>query len=164
MKRLDDASGQLDWLPDPEGEGPVTGYDAVGWPASTWILHAMYEAPGRVGLGTHDDVHRNAIAAGEIAPTIIEGVDLDGLGTLTGIPLGFVLRPDPPWVRVRWADYLRRFPYRFSPSNIWPVSREWFVSTNADLSATNVGGEPTLVDALRADPRLECIDWQRPVS
>jgi hypothetical protein len=43
----------LDWLRDPmHGGDEVTGFDATGWEASIWILHAMYEherPPARQG-------------------------------------------------------------------------------------------------------------------
>jgi hypothetical protein len=58
MERVDDAAAALSWLGDhPETEA-VTGYDAAGWPAATWVLHAMYENPSLRGLGTHDELRK----------------------------------------------------------------------------------------------------------
>jgi hypothetical protein len=53
-------------------------------------------------------------------------------------------------------------PYAFSPTNFWPVERDWFVWTDYDLEATKVSGDPALVSALEAEPRLECVGWQAP--
>jgi hypothetical protein len=53
-------------------------------------------------------------------------------------------------------------PYVFSPTNIWPSGREWFVWTDYDLQASKVSGDPTLITALHVEPRLECIEWNAP--
>ena len=53
-------------------------------------------------------------------------------------------------------------PYGFSPTNVWPAGREWFVWTDYDLQATKVSGPPGLVRALAAASRLECLAWQAP--
>jgi hypothetical protein len=53
-------------------------------------------------------------------------------------------------------------PYGFSPTNFWPAERDWFVWTDYDLEATKVSGDPALISALHAEPRLECVDWQAP--
>lgn len=50
-------------------------------------------------------------------------------------------------------------PYGFSPSNIWPEDRSWFVWTDYDLSGTKVSGSADLIDAVRSDACLETIDW-----
>ncbi len=251
MKRLSETAERMDWLKDRPSEEAVTGFDADGWPATTWVLHAMYENPDLARLGTHDDVHRRRLDRGDVAPLIIGDVDIDASTTVTGTPLGFVIHPGQPWVRVRWAEYLERFPdfsprrdvppcdrwfppgswpvaitpppegsldgesldallsvlaahspdgedtecfafygslpagdfdtvhlwtgalgnipklvddtggpYRFSPTNFWPVEREWFAWTDYDLQGTKVSGPADLVSALRADSRLECLDWQ----
>lgn len=53
-------------------------------------------------------------------------------------------------------------PYAFSPTNFSPVDRDWFVWTDYELEATKVSGDPALVSALQAEPRLECVAWQAP--
>ncbi len=55
-------------------------------------------------------------------------------------------------------------PYSFSPTNFWPAGRDWFVLTDYDLQGTKVSADPTLVAALHAEPRLECIDWDAPIT
>jgi hypothetical protein len=50
-------------------------------------------------------------------------------------------------------------PYRSTPSNFWPHDRAWFVWTDWDLWATKISGSLALVDAIRAEPDLETIDW-----
>lgn len=252
MRRTVDPEEAMAWLADLAPEGSVTGYDAEGWPASTWVLHAMHENRSLDGLGTHDDIHRRRLDAGDVAPLIIGDVNLDEATTVTGTPLGFMVNPGSPWVRVTWADYLARFPdlagtseyppchrwfpkgswpvsvsappegsldqeslaavlgmladhseegdetrcyafyaslpaggdfdsvhlwegplrsvedlisenggpYDFSPTNLWPVDRSWFVWTDYDLQGTKVSGEPALVDAMKSVRVLECVDWQ----
>jgi len=49
----------------------MAGYDAAGWPASTWVLHAMYENPDLRGFGTHDDLQRRRLESGDAAPLTI---------------------------------------------------------------------------------------------
>jgi hypothetical protein len=41
-----------------QGDGATCGYNADGWEASTWILHAMYENPGLPADVTYDDLER----------------------------------------------------------------------------------------------------------
>jgi hypothetical protein len=55
-------------------------------------------------------------------------------------------------------------PYRYSPSNFWPVDHRWFVWTDWDLEGTKVSGDPQLIQALGRDYFLECLDWQPPAS
>jgi hypothetical protein len=86
---------ELSWLTE-EG-GWVTGYDQSGWPDSAWILHAMYSQLGDPNV-THDDRFRRQSPAG---PESILGIDLGGSATVTGIPLGYERRPDPPAQRLR---------------------------------------------------------------
>jgi hypothetical protein len=88
----------------------MTGYDTTGWDASTRILHAVYKNPSLTGPGTHDDLHRRRLIAGDTAPVIIGEVDLDEATTVTGTQLGFVIRPGKPWRRVRWTESLARTP------------------------------------------------------
>lgn len=251
MKRLSQTAEPMAWLKDRPSEEAVTGFDAGGWPATTWVLHAMYENHDLAGLGTHDDVHRRLLASGDVAPLTIGEASIDALTTITGTPLGFVVHPGQPRIRVRWGEYLERFPgfkprrdvppcyrwfppsswpvaiqpppegsldgesldallsvlavhspngedteclafygslpaddfdtvhlwtgalgnipeliddaggpYRFSPTNLWPVEREWFVWTDYDLQSTKVSGTFNLIRALGDDSRLECLEWQ----
>ncbi|NJC65657.1 hypothetical protein HC028_14285 [Planosporangium flavigriseum] len=250
MERAEDAASLLSWLGDRPAEEGVTGYAPDGWEASTWILHAMYENPALERLGTHDELHRRRLNAGEIEPLIIGDVNLDEATSVVGTPLGFVIKPGRPWRRVRWGDYLARTPefhgdrsyppsdrwfphaswpvavepppeasldeeslgalldtlaaqspsgdaircyafyaalpasdfdtvhlwqgplsavpeliqdnggpYQCSPTNLWPLDRSWFVWTDWDLQATRVSGTRTLIDAIRATPALETIEW-----
>ncbi len=50
-------------------------------------------------------------------------------------------------------------PYESTPSNFWPHDRTWFVWTDWDLWATKISGSPALIDAVRAEPDLETINW-----
>ena len=125
MKRVDDPSGALRWLADRPPEESVTGYDPLGWPGSTWVLHAMYENPALSAFGTHDDVHRQRRESGVSAPVFVGDVDLDSIGTLTGTSLGFVIHPGHPWQRITWEQYLARFP-DFTGNREYPPGHRWF--------------------------------------
>jgi hypothetical protein len=37
----------------------------------------------------------------------------------------------------------------------WPADRAWFVATEIEFEWTFVAGDPTLIESLRADERLE---------
>lgn len=49
--------------------------------------------------------------------------------------------------------------YSFSPTNLWPMDRSWFVSTDYDLEGTKVSGSKPLVEAIKSHPALETVDW-----
>jgi hypothetical protein len=46
-----------------------------------------------------------------------------------------------------------------SPTNFWPLDRSWFVYTDWDLMGTKVSGPADLIDALRAHPTLEVVEF-----
>lgn len=89
MRAVADPGPELSWLEsraaDPE---EVTGYDAVGWEASAWVLHAMYEHPGLQTGVTHDDLRRSRLSRGVDRPTVIGGINLDDESTDTGTRSG----------------------------------------------------------------------------
>jgi hypothetical protein len=135
MRVLTEPGIELSWLTTGSGPETFAGYDAGGWEASTWVLHAMYENPGLPTAGvTHDEVHQSAIAQGLIQPLIFGELNLDEAATVTGIPLGFAARPGSPWRRLRWSDHAARTGrilgagqpvppcHRWFPSGSWPVS------------------------------------------
>jgi hypothetical protein len=134
MRSVTEPGMELSWLTARAEPEAVTGYDAGGWEASTWVLHAMYENPGLPETVTHDELHQSRIARGLIQPLIIGELNLDEATIDTGIPLGFVPRPGRPWQRIRWSDYATRVGrvlgagqlvppcYRWFPSGSWPAS------------------------------------------
>jgi hypothetical protein len=136
MERVGAATNELGWLATrPEMES-VTGYDPEGWEASTWVLHALYVNDALVGLGSHDELRRQSLASGAVAPVIIGDVNLDAVSTVTGTPLGFVVRPGSPWRRVRWAEYLGTLSasldgHENPPSDAWFPHKSWPVSVLA---------------------------------
>jgi len=104
MKRLGETADAMVWLRDRPSEEPITGFDAGGWAASTWVLHAMYENPDLVGLGTHDDLHRRRLDSGDVAPLIIGDVNLDATTTVTGRSSGGSQSTQPPASDLADAD------------------------------------------------------------
>jgi len=124
------------WLDaDLERDG-LTGYDAVEWPAWTWIVNAMYETAALPDGLTHDDVRRIEEGAGTQEPLVFGAVDLRELlrdATLTGQGLGWSSAP-PGWERLRWSELAMRFdefelyrpnvpPCHLSfPFESWPVN------------------------------------------
>lgn len=132
---VDCDEAEAEWLGGVHSEGAVTGFDASGWEASTWIAHAIYELPGVSRDYTHDEAHRAALASGAVEPLIIGDVNLDEVGVVTGGGLGFAQRPAPAWQRLRWSELSRRlelgaqrheYPpcHRWFPYSSWPASIE----------------------------------------
>jgi hypothetical protein len=136
VKRVD-ASEALSWVRAASKDGDEwVGFNAAGWSASAWILHAMYECDELPESLTHDDEHRIELAAGVIKPVQIGNVNLDDFTRVTGAPLGQSSSPGRGWRRLAWAELTARlgvdpfaawplpchrsFPYRSWPSNIRP--------------------------------------------
>lgn len=125
MRRVSDPAADLQWLGDRPDLEAITGYDPEGWPASVWILHAMYENGALDGSGTYDEHHRALVSSDSVPPATVGDINLTEVSTLTGIPLGFVVRPGPPWKRLLWQEYLTR-QETFSPNIATPPSASWF--------------------------------------
>jgi hypothetical protein len=49
----------------------------------------------------------------------------------------------------------------FSPELWWPEDRAWVLWTDYDLMGTRVFGTKDLIDALRASPVVETLDWHQ---
>lgn len=133
MRRVTDQERELAWLLEQPDMDVCTGLDPVGWPASVWVLHAMYENPRLQDLGTYEDLKRRRLAAGA-EPAMIGDVNMDEMTTDVGIPLGYVSDPGPGWSRLTWADYLAREgrslngPHRTRPGYGWFPSGSWPLS------------------------------------
>jgi hypothetical protein len=117
-----DSAAELAWLEERGGYG-LTGYDAGGWDACTWVLHAMYENPSLPSEVTHDDLRR----CGLIPPLIIGDVNVDEADgtTVTGTPLGYVVHPGVEWRRLRWSELAARLGVSFGTQQEWPPCRKW---------------------------------------
>ena len=162
------AAGALEWLRETKpGAGWVIGYEADGFPASAWVLHAMYETAVLPGGLTHDDDSRIERAAGS-RPDIPEGGLNYARGMWIGNPLGRSSRPEGEWERLRWAELAARmdvdpftaypghesFPFGSWPLNIRPpaegsLDRDQFVSLLDHLAASSVNGRRTLCFSLQ---------------
>jgi hypothetical protein len=129
------SADDLAWLRLRTPDQPGVGFDADGWAASVWVLHAMWELPG-IGELTHDELEREMLADGRLERHLVNGVDLEQLGICTGVCLGMTERMEPPWRRLPWrtlaarlgldldSDELARtaswFGYRSWPASIEP--------------------------------------------
>ncbi|MGH3350653.1 MAG: hypothetical protein ACRDPS_08295 [Nocardioides sp.] len=49
--------------------------------------------------------------------------------------------------------------YAFTPTNIWPADRSWFVWTDYDLQGTRISGRRELVYRVEEHPTLESTTW-----
>ena len=128
MSKAIDGEGKASWRSwlvelSSGGEG-VTGFDAAGWEASTWILHFMYEALDRNRRLTHDDVHREAVRRGIAAPLIVGSVNLDEVSTVVGNSSG-MSTPDSGWLRLPWRALSERLSIRLGENEFPPCFR-WF--------------------------------------
>jgi hypothetical protein len=234
------------WLEAASEEPPGAGFDARGWPASIWVLNAIYEHAEFEGFEgmTHDEVEKEGLRRGEVEP---DPLGLDERTMVIGSGLGYAEHPGDGWQRVRWMELAERlnvdfgearvppcfrwFPYqswpiellppsggsldseslgpllelleaetadgeclayysvaaaglrdlegvfvgllrdlpqlmdrpagqRATPSNFWPRDRSWLVYTDWDFWATKVSGSERLIASIRADERLETLDWR----
>lgn len=50
-------------------------------------------------------------------------------------------------------------PFDDTPTNVWPMDREWFLFMDQDLMAAKLSGPKHLIDNIRRDPVLETIEW-----
>ncbi|GAB3822640.1 hypothetical protein GCM10028820_33720 [Tessaracoccus terricola] len=93
----------------------------------------MYENPALQGWGTHDELHKQRVAAGEIAPVIVGGVNLDEATAVAGSSLGYVTSPGAGWERVSWGEYIAKSGGRVSDCGVPPCFR-WFPAGSWPIS------------------------------
>jgi hypothetical protein len=172
-----EAEDALDWLVQANVNG-LTGFDASGWAATVWIVHAMYETDELPGGITHDEVHQIERAAG--AHQAIQTGDatfdasLEELladATVIGSDLGASRDPGPGWKRLLWSELaarldtdpyaldvppcFRSFPYESWPANIAPpgegsLDREQFLGLLDHLTESSSDGRKTMCTAYRS--------------
>ena len=118
----------LAWLVDRTESDNLTGIDAVGWEASTWVLHTMYENPTLPANVTYQERRQQGIALGVIEPLMVGNINLDEDTVLTGIPLGFAAHPGPDWRRLRWREYATRSDRLLGVSEPVPPCYRWFAT------------------------------------
>jgi hypothetical protein len=132
-----DASNIADtvsWLRSVARGDTIAGYDAAGWEATSWVLHAMYEDPIAESQATHDDLRKQRIAAGLETPAVVDSLNFDDVSTVVGNSIGMTREsPGVDVVRLRWRDLANRlgvdldgneFPpcYRWFPYRSWPAA------------------------------------------
>jgi hypothetical protein len=125
MQPVTDADPELAWLDGRTDDG-MTGFDADGWEASTWVLHSMYENPNLPSAVSHHDRRQQAITQGIIEPLIVGGLNLDELAIDTGTVTGFTRRPGPDWTRLRWRTFADRSGLALGANELYPPSHRWF--------------------------------------
>ncbi len=112
----DESADRMRWLCGdtwPPDTG-FLGFDPIGpWPAAVWVLNAMYERDDMPAGLTHDELHRQAVAAGLVQPAIVNGVNLDEVGIATGGGKGFAEKPPAPWRRLSWSELGAREGFGF---------------------------------------------------
>jgi len=156
------------------GRDGFTGYDATGWDATVWVLHAMYETDEMPSDITQDENHRIGLATGAVEPEMIGEINVDEVfadATVTGVGLGASGWPGPGWRRLFWRELAARldvdpyatdlppcyrsFPYKSWPLNIAPpaegsLDREQFLFLLDRLAEASRDGNRTVCRAYRA--------------
>jgi hypothetical protein len=138
MGRVADQERELAWLLEQPELDVCTGLDPAGWPASVWVLHAMYEDPRLHDLGTYEDLKLRRHTAGA-EPAMIGDVNMDEMTTDAGIPLGCASDPGPGWSRLTWADYLAREGHSLNGPHRTPPGYRWFPSGSWHLHPAAAG-------------------------
>lgn len=148
---------------DSQAIPPSHGWFRFPWPMSI-------DGPNEGSL--NDDDFRALLD--RLALTAAEGGDIDCFAYYAAMPAGM----DFDTIHL-WRGPLKELPtllrdpipfdvadcvYKYTPTNIWPVDRSWFVWTDYDLLGTRVSGSTELVDAIRQDAQLETLDWRRPAG
>jgi hypothetical protein len=134
MLDVSDPGAELAWLDNRPDIEAVTGYDASGWEASVWVLHAMYENPSLPSDVSYHDRRQRSIEHGAIEPLIVGDVNLDGQTTVTGTALGFVVRPGSEWRRLYWRDSAARVGQTVGAREQCPPGSRWFPSGSWPIS------------------------------
>jgi hypothetical protein len=116
----------LAWIYDRAPDAAsTTGFDVLGWDASAWILHRMYEHTGVSDETTWDERRKRELATGRVEPEIVGTVNLDETTTLTGVPIGGRAEPAPDWQRLAWTELAQRLGLSFDGAR-HPPSFRWF--------------------------------------
>jgi hypothetical protein len=125
----DQGADPTEWMrelaDDPSREG-YTGFDLELWDAHIWVLHAMYESDNELTGGvTADELRKQAIESGQLAPQTVGSVNLDEEAVVTGVPLGRSSAPGRGWHRLHWGDLAAAIDAPLGSSGVPPCFR-WF--------------------------------------
>lgn len=144
----------IDWIdPRTRADGWLTGMDAGGWQSDVWVLHTLYANGDLAGRGTHDSLHRQAVAEGLVEPDVVGGVSLEGM-TVIGVDLGFERRPPSPWRPVRWQDAGLTAPPDQQPV---PPCYRWLVGRGSSLGVEYQGASEGSMDEASLETLLEVL-------
>jgi len=123
MTRVQEPSDELDWLTGMRGQ-MYCGFDAVGWPSSTWVLHALYEATQPVEFIPNTKMQEFFTGLHARSPELPWNLDIEAIGTYTPRPDGLEIDPGPPWRRVTWEEVLLRGDT--NKGRKYPPCFQWF--------------------------------------
>jgi len=111
---------RLDKLGVSLGDGSSnTGFDVRTFPASTWLIHAMYERE-MDSPPSHDEREKQQIAERQLSPVVVNNVDLSAATKKTGVRLGWGAAPGGSYQRLRWRDYAERLSVPILRDGYWP--------------------------------------------
>ena len=94
---------RLDKLGVSLGAVSSTGFDVRTFPASTWLIHAMYEREMDSPL-SHDEREKQQIADRQLSPVVVNNSDLSAATKETGVRSGWGAAPGGSYQRLRWRD------------------------------------------------------------
>lgn len=174
-RELDESEQRLwlDWLADRSDDDGIAGFDASGWPASTWVLHSMTEDLASASEATWDDVRRERLAAGLEAPLIVGSINLEEQSTVIGGSLGMSEQSPGQRARLRWHDLAARLNVDFEtndrpPSFRWFPYRSWPARIDPpDEGSLDVASLLALVELLAAadgGSTSNCIAYYSPLA
>lgn len=126
-KAIDHHMGWMDAQRSDPGVFSGTGHFLTGWDDQLWILHAMWEHPDIPEAITYAEADQILSHLGERPPIVTDVADFDrdalftgevSFGRDTGASWGLSVRPDEPWTRLLWSDYMERRGLTPDPKNI----------------------------------------------
>ena len=96
------------WITQPLGHEHLgAGLPAPWMPVGVRILHAIWESPHQSPGISHHEARAEAVQSGQVEPVYVGEVNLEEVGTSTGVALTMETPPQG-WRRLRWAAVASR--------------------------------------------------------